>query len=68
MLCCHQNQDRMVTQQLNTRILKYLQRTVAYHTYFGDEVKGRINSANAWYHSTENIFSSHLSYRKVKLK
>jgi hypothetical protein len=44
----------------NVEQFKYLGITVKHQKWIKEEVKRRLNSGNAWYHSGRNILSSHL--------
>ena len=44
--------------------LKYLGKTLTYQNSIKEEIKSRLRSGNACYHSVQNILSS-LSYPKI---
>jgi hypothetical protein len=44
----------------NVATLKYLETTLTNQNDIHDEIKSRLNSGNACYHSVQNIFSSRL--------
>jgi hypothetical protein len=47
---------------------KYLGTTLIDQNFIQEEIKSRVNSGNACYHSVQSLFSSSLLSRKVKLK
>jgi hypothetical protein len=47
-------------------VLRYLVMTVTDQNYFQEEIKIRLNSGNACYHSVWNILSFHLLSKHVK--
>jgi hypothetical protein len=47
--------------------LKYLGRNLTDQNYMLEEIKSRLNSGNACYHSVQSILSSRLLSRKVKV-
>lgn len=48
----------------NAAKFKYIETKVTNENYTHKEIKGRLNSANAWYHSVQNLLSS-ASYFKM---
>jgi hypothetical protein len=47
---------------------KYLERTLTDQNYMHEEIKSRLNSGNACYHSVQSLLSSRLLSRNVKVK
>jgi hypothetical protein len=47
---------------------KYLGMTVANHILIQEEIKRRLNSFNAWYHSVQNLLSSRLLSKNVIIR
>jgi hypothetical protein len=47
---------------------KYLGTTVIYQHLIHEEIKSRLNSGNAYYHSVQNLLSSHLLSKNTKIK
>ena len=47
---------------------KYLGTTLKHHNSIQEEIKGRLKSGNACYHSVRNILSSRLLYKNTKIK
>jgi hypothetical protein len=47
---------------------KYLEMTVTKQNFMHGEIKNRLNSGNAYYHSVQNLFSSHLPSKNIKIK
>jgi hypothetical protein len=47
---------------------KYLGTTLTNQNDIHDEIKSRLNSGNACYHSVQNLLSSHLISRNLKIK
>jgi sorting nexin-29 len=48
--------------------LKYLETTLTDQNCMQEEIKSRLNSGNAYYHSVQSLLSSHLLSRNVKVK
>jgi hypothetical protein len=47
---------------------KYLGTTLTNQNEIRDEIKGRLNSGNASYYSVQNLLSSHLISKNLKIK
>jgi hypothetical protein len=47
---------------------KYLRTTLTDQNYMHEEIKSRLNSGNACYHSVQSLLSSSLLSRKLKVK
>ena len=47
---------------------KYLGTTLTIQNSIGEEIKSRLRSGNACYHSVQNLLSSRLLSRKLKIK
>ena len=47
---------------------KYLGTTLTNQNYIADETKSRLRSGNAWYHLVQNILSSRLLSKNLKIK
>jgi hypothetical protein len=56
-----QNQNIRIANETfqNVAKFKYLETTLTNQNDIHDEIKSRLNSGNAWYHSVQNILSSH---------
>jgi hypothetical protein len=48
--------------------VKYLGKTLTDQNYMYKEIKNRLNSRNACYHSVQSLLSSHLLSRNLKVK
>jgi hypothetical protein len=51
----------------NVAQFKYLGSTVTNQNLIQDEIKRRLNWGNACYHSVQNLFSSHLVSKNLKI-
>jgi hypothetical protein len=47
---------------------KYLGATLMDQNCIHEEIRSRLNSGNACYHAVQNLLSSHLLFRNVKIK
>jgi hypothetical protein len=47
---------------------KYLETTVLNQNYIQEEIKSRVNSENACYHSVQNLLFSRLLFTNIKIK
>jgi hypothetical protein len=47
---------------------KYLGMTITNQNLIQEEIKRRLNSGNACYHSVQNLLSSHLLSKNVKVR
>jgi hypothetical protein len=63
------NQDIKITNRLfeNVSQFKYLGTTVIYQNLIQEEIMRSLNSSNACYHSVQNLLSSHLLSKNVKI-
>jgi hypothetical protein len=52
----------------NMAKLKYLGTLLTYQNDILDEIKSRLNSGNAYCHSDQNLLSSHLISKNLKIK
>jgi hypothetical protein len=52
----------------NALQFKYLGITVTYENLIHEEIKRRLNSGNAYYHSDKNPVSSHLLSKSLKIR
>jgi hypothetical protein len=52
----------------NVSQFKYLRTTVTNQNLIQEEIKRRLNSGNACYHSVQNLLSSHLLSKNVKIR
>jgi hypothetical protein len=74
LLSCHQNvgQNRYINianrSFENVLQLKYLETTVTNQNLIQEEIKRRLNSGNACYHSVQNLPSSRLLSKNIKLR
>jgi hypothetical protein len=65
-----QNHDIKIAKRSfeNVAQLKYLGMTVTNQNLIRREIKGRLNSCNTCYHSVQNLLSSHLLSKHVKIR
>jgi hypothetical protein len=65
-----QNQNIRIANELfeNVTKFKYLGMTLTNHNDIRDEIKGRLNSGNACYYSVQNLLSSRLISKNLKIK
>jgi archaellum component FlaC len=65
-----QNQNIRIANELfeNVEKFKYLGTTLTNQTDIRDEIKSRLNSGNACYHSVQNLSSSRLISNNLKIK
>jgi hypothetical protein len=65
-----QNQNIRIANESfkNVKKFKYLGMTLTNQNYIHDEIKSRLNSRNACYHSVQNILSFHLISINLKIK
>jgi len=47
---------------------KYLRTNLTNHNYIPEEIKSRLRSGNACYHSVQNLLSSRLLFKYLKIK
>jgi hypothetical protein len=47
---------------------RYLGTTITYQNLFQEEIKRRLNSGNACYHSVQNLLSSRLLSKNIKIR
>jgi hypothetical protein len=65
-----QNQTMRIANELFEKVakFKYLGMTLTNQNDIHDEIKSRLNSGNACYYSVQNLLSSHLISRNLKIK
>jgi hypothetical protein len=74
MLPCQQNvgrnQDIKIARSPfeNVSWFKYLGTTITNQNFIQEEIKRRMNSGNAFYHSVKNLLSSHLLSKNLKIR
>jgi sorting nexin-29 len=74
LLSCHrnagQNQDIKIANRPSENLsqFKYLGMTVTNKNFIQEEIKRRMNSGNACYHSVQNLLSSRLLSKTVKIR
>jgi hypothetical protein len=67
----HQNagQNQVANRSFeNVAQFKHLETTVTNQNLIQEEIKKRLNSGNACYHSVQNLFSSRLLSKNVKIR
>jgi hypothetical protein len=47
---------------------KYLGTTLTNQNFMAEEIKSRLRSGNAWYHLVQNLLSSRLLSKNIKIK
>jgi hypothetical protein len=52
----------------NVSKLKYLWTAVTNQNLIQEEIKRRLNSSNTWYHSVQNLLSSHQLSKNLKTR
>jgi hypothetical protein len=52
----------------NVAQFKYLGMTVTNQNYIQEEIKRRLNSGSACHHSVQNLLSSHLLTKNIKIR
>jgi ribosomal protein S2 len=52
----------------NMAQFRYLGTTITNKNLIQEEIKRRMNTGNDCYHSVQNILSSHLLYKKIKIR
>jgi hypothetical protein len=52
----------------NVTQFTYLGMTITNQNLINEEIKNRLKSGNAWYHSVQNLLSSHLLSKNVKIR
>jgi hypothetical protein len=73
-MSCHlnlgQNHNIRIVNESFERVakFKYLGTTLTYRNDIRDEIKSRLNSGNAYYYSVQNLFSSCLILKNIKIK
>jgi hypothetical protein len=74
LMSCHQNARqnhnvKAVNRSFeNVAEFKYLGRTLISHNLTQEEIKSRLKSGNAYFHSVQNLLSSHPLSKNIKLK
>jgi hypothetical protein len=65
-----QNQDIQIANRSSEHVsqFKYLGTTVTSQNLIWEEIKRRFNSDNACYHSVQNLLSSRLLFKNVKIR
>jgi hypothetical protein len=73
LLSCHknawQNHDIKIGNKCfeNVAQFRYLGTTVTLQNLIQEDIKRRLNSGNAWYHSVQNLLRSHLLSKNIKI-
>jgi hypothetical protein len=73
LLSCHQNVDRSWDIKIanrsfgNVSQFKYLGMTVSNQNLIQEEIKRRLNSGDACYHSVQNLLSSRLLSKNLRM-
>jgi hypothetical protein len=73
-LPCHQNARKNHNIKITNRLLedvaqfKYLWSTVTNKTFIQDEIKKMLNLGYAFYHSIQNLLSSYLLSKNMKIR
>jgi hypothetical protein len=64
-----QNHDITITNRSfeNVAKFRYLGKTITYQSLIQEEIKRRSNLGNACYHSVQNLLSSRLLYKNIKI-
>jgi hypothetical protein len=74
LVSCHQNVGQIHDIKIADRFFekltqfKYLGRTITNQNLISEEIKRRLNSGNACYHSVQNLLSSRLLSKTQKLE
>jgi hypothetical protein len=74
LISCHQNLEQTHNTEIakicfkNVAKLKYSVRRVTNANLFREEIKSRLNSGNACYHSVQNLLLSYLLFKSMEVK
>jgi hypothetical protein len=70
LMSCHQNagENHIIDALENVAPYRYLGTTVTNQDLIHKEINSRLYSGNVCYHSYQNIFSSHLLFRNIKIR
>jgi hypothetical protein len=65
-----QNHDMKIGNRYfeNVAQFRYLGTTVTNQNMIHEKIKRRLNSGNAWYHSVQNLLSSRLLSKNIKIR